>query len=84
MPDFVKLAYLPSPGRVRLRLSARGKDNNLLQKSLDEETSCQLTRLIGDAIVGFEEDETLEVILGRQLNNVGKTIATAESCTGGK
>ena len=83
LPDFIKLAYLPSPGRVRLRLSARGKDNNLLQKSLDEETA-KLTRLIGDAIVGFEEDETLEVILGRQLNNVGKTIATAESCTGGK
>lgn len=83
LPDFIKLAYLPSPGRVRLRLSARGKDNNLLQKSLDDETA-KLTRLIGDAIVGFEEDETLEVILGRQLNNVGKTIATAESCTGGK
>lgn len=83
LPDFIKLAYLPSPGRVRLRLSARGKDNNLLQKSLDGEAA-KLTRLIGDAIVGFEEDETLEVILGRQLNNVGKTIATAESCTGGK
>ena len=83
LPDFIKLAYLPSPGRVRLRLSARGKDNNLLQKSLDDETA-KLTRLIGDAIVGFEEDETLEVILGRQLNNVEKTISTAESCTGGK
>lgn len=83
LPDFIKLAYLPSPGRVRLRLSARGKDNNLLQKSLDDETA-KLTQLIGDAIVGYEEDETLEVILGRQLNNVGKTIATAESCTGGK
>lgn len=83
LPDFIKLAYLPSPGRVRLRLSARGKDNNLLQKSLDEETA-KLAQLIGDSIVGYEEDETLEVILGRQLSNVGKTIATAESCTGGK
>ncbi|HRG18318.1 MAG TPA: CinA family nicotinamide mononucleotide deamidase-related protein, partial [Flavobacterium lutivivi] len=83
LPDFIKLAYLPSPGRVRLRLSARGKDNIMLQKSLDDET-VKLNQLIGDAIVGFEEDETLEVILGRQLNNVEKTISTAESCTGGK
>jgi nicotinamide-nucleotide amidase len=43
-----------------------------------------LTTIIGDIIVGFDEDETIEVIIGRLLRQQGKTIATAESCTGGK
>jgi nicotinamide-nucleotide amidase len=43
-----------------------------------------LTKIIGDIIVGFEEDETIEVVLGKQLIKCGKTISTAESCTGGK
>jgi len=83
LPDFVKLAYLPAPGRVRLRLTARGNDKNVLQKAIDENV-ITLTKLIGDIIVGFDEDETIEVVLGRQLTKIGKTIATAESCTGGK
>lgn len=83
LPSFIKLAYLPSPGRVRLRLTAKGNDETLLKKTLDEET-IKLSSLIGDTIVGFEEEETLEVILGRLLDEKNKTIATAESCTGGK
>ena len=83
LPDFIKLAYLPSPGRVRLRLSARGKDENVLKERLAEETE-KLNTLIGDIIVGFEEDDTIEVVLGRVLAEKGRTIATAESCTGGR
>ena len=83
LPSFIKLAYLPSPGRVRLRLTAKGDDEILLRKTLDEET-IKLSSLIGDVIVGFEEEETLEVILGKHLKEKNKTIATAESCTGGK
>lgn len=83
LPDFIKLAYLPSPGRVRLRLSARGTDENVLKERLAEETE-KLNVLIGDIIVGFEEDDTIEVVLGRLLTEKGKTIATAESCTGGR
>lgn len=83
LPEFIKLAYLPNPGRVRLRLSARGTDEALLQNSIDTEAE-KLKSLIGDIIVGFDEGETIEVVLGRLLKQKGKTIAAAESCTGGK
>ena len=83
LPKFIKLAYLPSPGRVRLRLSARGTNKELLEKAIAENVQ-SLTKIIGDIIVGFDEDETIEVVLGRLLTKQGKTISTAESCTGGK
>jgi nicotinamide-nucleotide amidase len=83
LPEFIKLAYLPSPGRVRLRLSARGIDKELLEQKINENVLL-LTQLIGDIIVGYEEDETIEVMLGRLLMNKNATLATAESCTGGK
>lgn len=83
LPEFIKLAYLPSPGRVRLRLSARGIDKELLEQKINENV-LSLTQLIGDIIVGYEEDETIEVMLGRLLTSKNATLATAESCTGGK
>lgn len=83
LPEYIKLAYLPSPGRVRLRLTARGENEDVLQKAIQENIQ-SLTAIIGDIIVGFDEDETIEVIIGRLLRQQGKTIATAESCTGGK
>ncbi len=83
LPEFIKLAYLPSPGRVRLRLSARGTDKEFLEKSIAENVT-SLSKIIEDVIVGFEEDETLEMVLGRLLTQQNKTISTAESCTGGK
>jgi nicotinamide-nucleotide amidase len=83
LPNFVKLAYLPAPGRVRLRLTARGTNKDLLQKAIDENVQ-SLSNIITDIIVGYDEDETIEVVLGRQLAKYGKTISTAESCTGGK
>lgn len=83
LPEYIKLAYLPAPGRVRLRLTARGTDQELLQKSISENVQ-SLSQIIGDIIVGYDEDETIEVVLGRQLTQHNKTISTAESCTGGK
>lgn len=83
LPDFIKLAYLPSPGRVRLRLSARGADEQILQNAIEENIN-SLSKIIGDIIVGYDENETLEVILGRLLTKNKKTVSTAESCTGGK
>lgn len=83
LPEFVKLAYLPSPGRVRLRLTARGKEEQVLQNTIQKLVS-SLTEIIGDIIVGFEEDEPIEVVLGKKLKEKGFTLATAESCTGGK
>lgn len=82
LPEFIKLAYLPAPGRVRLRLTARGTDKEFLEKST-EENVMSLTKIIGDIIVGFDDDETLETVVGRLLKQQNKTISTAESCTGG-
>ena len=83
LPDFIKLAYLPSPGRVRLRLTARGRDKEILQQAIDEKVA-SLNEIISDVIVGYEEDETLEFVVGKLLAKSGETISTAESCTGGK
>eukprot|EP00388_Colpodella_angusta_P041555 GDKK01053606.1.p1 GENE.GDKK01053606.1~~GDKK01053606.1.p1 ORF type:complete len:319 (-),score=-7.98 GDKK01053606.1:74-1030(-) len=83
LPEFIKLAYLPNPGRVRLRLTARGENEEVIRSAIDENVD-SLTKIIGDIIVGFDENETLEVIVGRLLSQQGKTISTAESCTGGK
>lgn len=83
LPDFIKLAYLPSPGRVRLRLSARGIDKFELEQALADKIE-KLTAILGSVITGFDEEQTIEAVLGRQLAQRGFTLATAESCTGGK
>jgi len=83
LPEFIKLAYLPSPGRVRLRLTARGNDESELLEGIEKEIE-KLKPQIEDCLVGFEEEDTLEVVLGRLLTQKKVTIATAESCTGGK
>ena len=82
LPEFVKLAYLPAYGRLRLRLTAKGVDNDLLKQTVNNEVE-KLTKLIPDIIVGFEDSETLEVIIGKLLTSKKQTLATAESCTGG-
>jgi nicotinamide-nucleotide amidase len=83
LPEYIKLAYLPAPGRVRLRLTARGTDLKLLEEAVAQAVAA-VTPLISDILVGFEEDETIEVVVGRLLAQSGQTLATAESCTGGK
>ncbi len=83
LPSFVKLAYLPSLGRVRLRLSAKSMDRSLVETEMQKQIEILLPQ-IEDIFVGFEEDESLEAIIGHQLVKLKKTIATAESCTGGK
>ena len=83
LPDFIKLAYLPSPGKVRLRLTARGTNEELLKSEIKLQVE-KLDLLIHDIIVGYNEDEPIEVVLGRLLAEKKVTISTAESCTGGK
>lgn len=83
LPEFIKLAYLPSPGRVRLRLTARGINKQQLEDTIAENVK-SLDAIIHDIIVGFEEEDTIEVVLGRILKDKKQTVATAESCTGGK
>ena len=84
LPPEIKLAYLPSLGNMRLRLSSKGFDKakviSEVQKQIDT-----LIPLIKEEFVGFEEDDaSIEAIIGKQLTKIGKTVATAESCTGGK
>ena len=83
LPDFIKLAYLPSPGKVRLRLTARGNSKEILQKEIEKQVQL-LDLLIHDIIVGYNEDEPIEVVLGKLLTEEKLTLSTAESCTGGK
>lgn len=83
LPEFIKLAYLPALGRVRLRLSARGTDKKSLEEALEENIK-SLDAIINDIIVGFDEEETIEFVIGRILKKQNKTLSTAESCTGGK
>ena len=83
LPSFIKLAYLPSPGRVRLRLTARGKDEQILKIAIEVEVE-KLQKIIPNDIVGFDDDEPIEKIVGNLLKDKKMTLATAESCTGGK
>ncbi|AMC10432.1 damage-inducible protein CinA [Lutibacter profundi] len=82
LPKFVKLAYLPAYGRLRLRLTAKGENSDLLKQTVNNEVE-KLTKLIPDIIVGFEDGETLEFIIGKLLTSKKQTLSTAESCTGG-
>jgi len=83
LPSFIKLAYLPNLGRVRLRLSARGIDEKLLIDTIENKIA-DLHAFIGDIIVGYEEDESIELMIGKILASRGQFLAVAESCTGGK
>lgn len=77
----VKLAYLPSPGIVKLRLSAFGPDKSLLELSVMSKVA-ELEVLIPELIYGHN-DETMEKVVSNLLKTKGLRIATAESCTGG-
>jgi len=82
LPKMIKLAYLPSYGRLRLRLTAKGWNKEILEKSLSEEIE-KLQKIISDIIVGFDETETIEESLSKLLTPKGQTLSIAESCTGG-
>jgi nicotinamide-nucleotide amidase len=83
LPDSIKLAYLPNLGRVRLRLSSRGFDKAAVVDGVNVQIETLLP-LINDIFVGFEEQSSIEQIIGSQLVKLGKSLAVAESCTGGK
>ena len=79
LPEYVHLAYLPKDGIIRLRLSSYG-----------EATEDEITRLFNDLknrVADYliaDTDQPLEILVGERLKAMGKTISTAESCTGGK
>eukprot|EP01089_Gocevia_fonbrunei_P018948 TRINITY_DN6539_c0_g4_i1.p1 TRINITY_DN6539_c0_g4~~TRINITY_DN6539_c0_g4_i1.p1 ORF type:complete len:416 (+),score=70.47 TRINITY_DN6539_c0_g4_i1:81-1328(+) len=83
LPGMVKLAYLPSLGSVRLRLSAKGNDSEQLNALVDIEAE-KIRNLLGDLVLGEAGDEPVESVIAQLLTKKGMTLGTAESCTGGK
>jgi nicotinamide-nucleotide amidase len=84
LPDYIKLAYLPSLGKIRLRLSAKGNNEAQIKKGVEVQID-KVLPLIKDKFLGFEDiEESIEFIIAKELTKLGKTVATAESCTGGK
>lgn len=81
LPKCIRLAYLPQAGMLKLRLTARGTDRKELQSAIGEAVKT-LYPIAGQYIVG-EDCETLPELVHSQLTAKGKTLATAESCTGG-
>jgi nicotinamide-nucleotide amidase len=81
LPENIKLAYLPNPMSVRLRLSAMGNDKTVLRNIVEEQIK-KLQQIIPESIFGFDK-ETMAEVIGRMLKSKGKKLAVAESCTGG-
>ncbi len=81
LPSHLSLAYLPSLGEVKLRLTGMGSSSSDLQAELDT-WSDKLTPVISNYIYGYGED-TIEVVVGRMLKEKKLTLSIAESCTGG-
>ncbi len=82
LPKGVKLAYLPSPNIVRLRLSTYDSEDGVATRKRIDELFNQLYKIIPDNIVGYE-DASVQQLVHQLLTERGKTLAVAESCTGG-
>lgn len=83
LPEEIKLAYLPSLGRVRLRLSTKGMNESVLHAAIDNQV-IGLQRLIGNCIVGYDDESSIEEVVAKLLVKQKKTLSLAESCTGGQ
>lgn len=81
LPAYIKLAYLPTPGMVKLRLTGSLPDSHQLETAIETEL-ITLRSILGKAILA-EEDIPVEAVIGRLLKEKGLKLATAESCTGG-
>ena len=82
LPAILSLAYLPSPGKVKLRLSGKYFDKQALEETIAAEVS-KLQHQLGELIVGYEDDESIVELIASLLKKNNKTLAVAESCTGG-
>ncbi|NQX85428.1 MAG: competence/damage-inducible protein A [Flavobacteriaceae bacterium] len=82
LPNFIKLAYLPNLGKVRLRLSAKGNDRTTVEREMQKQIQLLLPQ-IKDVFAGYEENGALEAIIAKQCIEKGLTLSIAESCTGG-
>jgi nicotinamide-nucleotide amidase len=82
LPESIKLAYLPSLGKVRLRLSSTGKDEAQLKESIDSRMEV-LSQMLSDIAVGFEDETSIVGRIAHILNQKNQTLSLAESCSGG-
>lgn len=78
----IHLAYLPSPGMVKLRMSIYGGAEETILLERIQRKEAELHALVGEVIFGYEKD-TLQSVLVEKLHRAGKTVSFAESCTGG-
>jgi nicotinamide-nucleotide amidase len=81
LPDNIKLAYLPSSGIIKLRLTGTGSNRDTLEKLINAQADI-LYKTIPELIYS-DNEESLEMVIGRLLKAQNKTVSTAESCTGG-
>ncbi|MGK2864464.1 MAG: nicotinamide-nucleotide amidohydrolase family protein [Chitinophagaceae bacterium] len=81
LPAYIKLAYLPNYGMVKLRLTSSGNQKEEVEKVMMPYFE-KLQELVNEWLVS-NEDEGLEIVIGKILKTKGKTMGTAESCTGG-
>lgn len=81
LPPYLKLAYLPNPGAVRLRLSAYEVEGEAVAQEIERRFEA-LRKLIPHHVIGFET-ASMQQLVHEILTRRGKTLATAESCTGG-
>jgi nicotinamide-nucleotide amidase len=81
LPNYIKLAYLPNFGMVRLRLTATGLPENELKINFEEQFAKLKLAVIEYLVTDL--DENMEVVVGKLLKANNQTVATAESCTGG-
>ena len=82
LPENIRLAYLPASGIIKLRLTATGSEFKSLSALIAEQVS-KLYKIIPEFIYG-EDEESLEMAVGKLLSTLNKTVSTAESCTGGE
>ena len=82
LPENISLSYLPIANRVKLRLTATGKNEEILNQQLNEEIT-KLRPLVQDNVIS-ENGDSIEEILHDLLISKNLTISTAESCTGGE
>ena len=82
LPESIKLAYLPQAGMIKLRLTARGTDKTTLQAQIDQ--AVQDIRTAAEEFIVGEDFESIPEVVADRMKRLNQTLATAESCTGGK
>lgn len=82
LPQNIKLAYLPSLGKVRLRLSSSNIEENVLKESIDSRMEV-LNEMLSEIAIGFEDETSMVGRIAHILNQKNETLSLAESCSGG-